>query len=275
MLSEPAIYTGTLRHRRFRPRRHEFSYSLFMAMLDVDRIPETMSRSACSSYNRFNWASYCERDHFGDPQRTLRDRVEADARSHGIVLPDGPIFLLTNLRYLGYCFNPISLFYCCDRSGNVGTVLAEVNNTFGESRNYWLWRGNRIEAANSLRYRTGKSLHVSPFMPMELDYEFTLTEPEESLVAHMETVDGGDRLFDATLVMERREWSAASLRGALVRQPWMTAKVIAAIHWEAARLWLKEVPVFTHPGRVSGEGAGVDKVSTRHARVRAPHGGTE
>ena len=253
MLTGPAIYTGTLRHRRFRPEPHQFTYSLFMAMLDVDRIPETMARSRISSYERFNWASFWEQDHFGDPKLRLRARIAADARENGVELPDGPIYLLTHLRYAGYCFNPISLFYCCDGQGHVGAVLAEVRNTFGESRNYWLWAANRLEGGNSLRYKAEKSLHVSPFMPMELDYVFTLTEPGEKLVAHMETVDGGDALFDATLTLERREWSAANLRRELLRQPWMTAKVIGAIHWEALRLWIKKVPVFTHPAKIAGK----------------------
>src|SRR3954471_6136794 len=99
-MPESAIYQGTLRHRRFRPARHEFSYSIFMAFLDIDQIPELMNRSAVSSYNRWNWASFDQRDHFGDPSAPLRDRLQADAAAHGIQLPSGPVFLLTHLRYL-------------------------------------------------------------------------------------------------------------------------------------------------------------------------------
>jgi DUF1365 family protein len=246
----PAIYSGTLRHRRFRPVPHEFTYSVFMALLDIDRIPETMRLSHWSSYNRFNWASYDERDHAGDPARPLRERLEVDAKANGVPLPDGPIFLLTNLRYLGYCFNPISLYYCCGREGDVPVVLAEVHNTFGELRNYWLWSGNRTPSDNSLRFRCPKTMHVSPFMGMNLDYDFVLTRPEDRLVAHMNTLEGGDRLLDATLTLEREPWTASNLRRALMRQPWMTAKVISAIHWEALRLFVKRVPVFTHPNKV-------------------------
>ncbi len=143
MIPDPGLYTGTLRHRRFRPRKHEFTYKLFMAWLDIDRIPELMAQSPWTSYNRFNWASFAERDHFGDPRLPLRERVAQDARIHGVPLPDGPIFLLTHLRYLGYCFNPISFYFCYDRSGRLDTILAEVNSTFGESRNYWLWPKNQ------------------------------------------------------------------------------------------------------------------------------------
>ena len=249
----PSLFTGTLRHRRFEPRKHEFSYTLFMAWLDIDRIPETLATSPFTSYNRFNWASFQERDHFGDPQLPLRQRVMNDAREHGVELPDGPIFLLTHLRYLGYCFNPISFYFCYDQSGSIHSVLAEVNSTFGESRNYWLTEQNRQRSANALHYRCAKAMHVSPFMDMNLDYEFVLTEPGEELVAHMTTFERGSTTppsFDATLALEREPWTARNLGRILLLHPWMTAKVIGAIHWQALLLFLKRVPVFSHPARL-------------------------
>jgi uncharacterized protein len=265
MIPEAGLYTGTLRHRRFRPREHEFTYKLFMAWLDIDRIPELMGKSPWTSYNRFNWASFEERDHFGDPRLPLRERVAQDARTHGVPLPEGPIFLLTHLRYLGYCFNPISFYFCYDRSGHLDTILAEVNSTFRESRNYWLWRKNRQfsadplepdSSATVLRYRCPKTMHVSPFMDMNLDYEFVLTEPGEKLVAHMNTIGRGPAFeffrpsFDATLALEHEPLTKRTLGLALLRHPWMTAKVIGAIHWEALCLFLKRLPVYTHPARV-------------------------
>lgn len=251
MIPAPGIYSGTLRHRRFAPRRHAFTYTVFLAWLDIDRIPETMAQTRWSGYNRFHWASFEERDHFGDARLRLRQRVEADARERGITLPDGPIYLLTHLRYLGYCFNPISLYYCYDRAGRVQTVLAEVNSTFGESRNYWLSTGNRQPSSNALRYRCPKSMHVSPFLGMQMDYEFVLTEPGEGLVAHMNTSEAGaSPIFDATLTLRHEPWTPRNVLRALLRHPWMTAKVILAIHWQALRLWLKRVPVYTHPARV-------------------------
>lgn len=244
---ESGIFRGTLRHRRFDPVRHEFTYSLFMAFLDIDRLPELMRAAPFLSLNRRNIASFYEADHFGDRTKPLRKRVEEDAAAHGISLPDGKIFLLTNLRYLGYAFNPISLYYCYNRAGKLEMVLAEVNNTFGETKNYWLTTLNQLPASNARRYRCPKAMHVSPFNKMELDYEFVLTEPGEALVAHMNTLDDGKHFFDATLSLRREEWSARSAGLALLRFPWMTAKVIAAIHWEALRLWLKKAPVYTHP----------------------------
>jgi len=230
---------------------HEFRYPVFLALLDIDRIPETMGISPVSGYNRFAWASFHEKDHFGDPGLPLRQRLETAAAEAGVSLPKGRVMLLTNLRYLGYCFNPISFFYFVDEAGEVPVVLAEVNNTFGEHQNYWLWKGNR-QGEHGLRFSCEKVMHVSPFMPMELGYEFALTAPGRTLTAHMETVDGGAPLFDATLTLERHAWTRGELLRTLLAHPAMTAKVIFAIHWEALRLWLKRVPVFTHPDRREG-----------------------
>ena len=239
----PGVYSGRVRHRRFGPKAHEFTYNVFLTLLDVDRIKELCGVSRLVSYNRFNWASYWERDHFGDARLPLRERLRRDAAAHGHALPDGPVYLLTNLRYLGYVFNPISIYYCYDRAERLRLVLAEVNNTFGESHNYWL------EMSPGARPRAAKQMHVSPFHAMEMEYEFVLGEPRETLVAHMNTMERGERTFDATLTLRREEWSAGALRRALWRHPWMTAKVIAAIHWEALRLWAKGLKVYTHPAR--------------------------
>ena len=126
---DSGLFVGTLRHRRFTPVAHAFTYPLFMVLLDIDRVPELMHVSAVTSYNRWNWASFDDRDHLGDPSRPLRERLVVDATRHGIELPAGPIFLLTHLRYLGYCFNPVSFFYCFDRADRLQVVLAEVSNT--------------------------------------------------------------------------------------------------------------------------------------------------
>jgi uncharacterized protein len=248
---QTGIYIGRLRHRRFQPVLHEFSYPIFMVLLDVDRIPSLMHVSPVAAYNRFAWASFWERDHFGDPSLPLRERLRIDAAAEGIELPEGPIYLLTHLRYLGYTFNPVSFFYCCDSQGRIELILAEVSSTFGESRNYWLNRSNRLESQNSLRYRVPKKLHVSPFMKMQLDYTFVFTPPGENLIAHMNTLDGGTAFFDATLELSRRPWTARSLHSALAQHPFVTLKVIAAIHWEALKLYFKRVPVFVKPKTAS------------------------
>jgi len=245
---ESGIYSGTLRHRRFTPARHEFTYPLFMVFLDIDRLPELMKVSPLAGYNRQNWVSYQERDHFGDPTRTLRERVSRDAEQNNVVLPEGRIFLLTHLRYLGYNFNPVSFFYCFDRDEKLQMVVAEVNNTFGETANYWLTPAVERPAGENKRYRFRKQFHVSPFLKLGQEYDWTFTPPGERLVSESVSYENGREIFDSTLKLERREWSRAELHRALLRFPWMTAKVITAIHWQALRLLLKRVPVVAHPG---------------------------
>ena len=248
---DSALYIGKLRHRRFSPKKHAFEYPVFLSFLDVDEIPQLMQRSRLSSYGRWNLLSYFERDHFGDPAKVLRKRIEEDARKHDIVVPDGKMFLLTHLRYFGYVFNPVSFFYFYDSAGKLQQMMAEVNNTFGESHNYWLTPENERAVVAARRYTCEKCMHVSPFMGMDVEYDWIFTEPGEKLVAHMNTIQNGKPFFDATLELTRREWTSAELRRIALAYPFMTARVIGAIHWEALKLWLKRVPVFAHPAKLA------------------------
>lgn len=238
-MTSSGIFTGTLRHRRFTPVAHEFVYPLFMVLLNIDRIPDLMRVSTFTSVNRWNWASFHDGDHLGQAGLPLRERLVADAAKSGVSVPDGPIFLLTHLRYLGYCFNPVSFYYVFDRGGRIATVLAEVRNTFGGAHNYWLRPDG---SGRTFRASAGKSLYVSPFLPVDVDYTFALTPPEDRLVIHMKTLNAGETILDATLLLERRPWTAAELRRQLVRHPAMTASVIAGIHWQALTLWWKGAP---------------------------------
>ncbi|MEO8075219.1 MAG: DUF1365 domain-containing protein [Acidobacteriota bacterium] len=250
MVIDSGLFVGTLRHRRLAPVPHTFTYRLFMALLDIDRVPELMRVSRLTSYNRWNWASFDDRDHLGDATRPLRQRLASDAARHDLDLPDGRIFLLTHLRYLGYGFNPVSFFYCFDAAERLQAVLAEVSNTFGGTHNYWL---RPDPASRAFRAAAAKSLYVSPFMPADLDYAFAFTPPAGRLVAHMQTIRQGSVLFDATLSLERRPWNATEIRRALLRHPVMTASVVAGIHWQALKLWWKGVPWVP---RVTDEGLG-------------------
>ncbi len=236
------IYTGKVKHRRYGPVAHSFEYTMFMAYLDVDRLPEMMSVSRLCGYEQAALLTYRESDHFGDPRLGLRERLALDAAAQGFLLPDGPIYLLTHLRYAGYCFNPISIFYCYERGASEPTlVMAEVKSTFGESHNYWL-PGLRADGVV-------KQLHVSPFNTMDNEYGFRLTAPGKNLVAHIDSFRAGERFFDATLTLDWSPWTAGNLRRAAFAFPFMTLKVIAAIHWEALRLFFKRLPFVPHPSK--------------------------
>jgi DUF1365 family protein len=142
------------------------------------------------------------------------------------------------------------LFYCFDRTERLQVVLAEVSNTFGGSHRYWL---RPDQNSRTFCAAAAKSLYVSPFMPVDLDYTFALTPPTRHLVVHMETSQAGSVGFDATLSLERRPWTAPEIRRALMRHPAMTARVTAGIHWEALKLWWRGVPVLP---RATADGVG-------------------
>ncbi len=244
-----ALFTGFVRHRRFSPRKHDFTYPVFMALLDVDDLAGSMAVSRLLGYNRFAWAGFDERDHLGDPQRPLRDRLRDDAEAQGHAFPEGRVELLTNLRFWGYCFNPVSYIYAYDLEGRLALLGAEVTNTPWKERIvYWM----RPETeAKAWAFTVPKAMHVSPFMPMDLSYRWTLTPPGEALKVRMALHQGVDLVFDADLDLARRPWTAREIRRVLLRFPFHTLKVISAIHWEALKLWLKQTPIHTHPSKTA------------------------
>lgn len=246
------IYRGRVRHRRYAPRSHQFSYSLFMVYLDLAELDQVFKGRWLWSTRRFNLAWLRRRDHVGDPRQPLdaavRDLVETETGRR----PDGPIRLLTHLRYFGYCFNPVSFYYCFDRDDRrVETIVAEVNNTPWNERHCYVLPAQGRPPQRVHRHRFSKAFHVSPFMPLQQSYDWRLSEPGELLAVHMENHEGEGKKFDATLRLERVPISAFELARTLFAFPFMTGKVIAGIYFEALRLWLKRTPFFSHPAHDS------------------------
>lgn len=203
------------------------------------------------SARRFALARFRREHHLGDAavplDQAVRDLVKSETGSS----PGGPIRLLTNLSYFGYCFNPVSFYYCFDEDDQqVEAIVAEVNNTpWGERYCYVLSeKMNQGKAANK-RYSPAKEMHVSPFMPMDIDYDWRFSSPAEHLSVHMENSRKGRKIFDATLEFKRSEINAGSLARVLLFYPLMTLKIVFAIHWQALRLWMKRVPVYDHPAK--------------------------
>ena len=239
------IYSGTVRHRRFAPRDHEFRYSLFMMYIDLEELPDLFRGRWLWSADRPAPARFRRADYLGDPAIPLDQAVRDEAERLTGRRPTGPIRLLTHLRYWGFCFNPVSFYFCFDEADErVESVLAEITNTPWKERHvYALERSGE----GPIRGSFDKRFHVSPFMDMDQTYHWNLTEPAHTLAIHMENRKAGGSLFDATLTLQREEITPGSLARALLRHPFMTGKVIAGIHWQALKLWLKRVPVIDHP----------------------------
>ena len=250
-IPRPALYTGTVRHRRFHPKAHTFSYPLSYAFLDIDRIPDLCRISPLLSYNRWNWASFHDADHLGESALPLRARLEADAASQGVELPKGAVYLLALLRYAGHCFNPVSYFYCYDEEGHLERICAEVCNTpWKERHTYWMDVATEHPGQEGRSFDVMKAFHVSPFMDMDCRYRWTFTDPGDSLKVHIAEYGQEVFFFDVDLDLRREEWSGFSLLKSLIRFPFQTVGVIVAIHWEALHLWIKRVPVYTHPKKL-------------------------
>ena len=247
---ESCLYTGMVRHRRFSPRPHAFRYRLFMVYLDLDELDTLFSGRWLWSSSRWAPARFRREDHLGDPARSLKDCVLDCVEEAAGYRPEGPVRLLTHLRYFGFVMNPVSFYYCFSPDGQyVDHVLLEVHNTPWKERHIYVEtppRGRRPGAAMRLDFR--KAFHVSPFMEMDMRYHGALNPPGERLLAHLENYRDGERVFDATLTMSRKPINAWNLNTTLLRFPFMTGQVLAAIYYEALKLWWKKIPYVPHPG---------------------------
>jgi uncharacterized protein len=250
-MMKSCIYEGQVRHRRFAPRSHEFSYGLYLMYIDLDELPGIFDRFWFWSARRFNLAWFRREDHMGDATRLLKDVVREKIETATEFKPLGPIRLLTHFRYFGYGFNPVSFYYCFDEQDEkIETIVCEVNNTpWGEQHLYVLPRTEDRGQGDHMQFLHSKEFHVSPFMPMDIDYDWRFTKPSELLNVHMENYRQGLKLFDATLTLERTTISSFNLARILVQYPWVTAKVVVGIYFEALRLWLKKTPLYSHPDK--------------------------
>jgi DUF1365 family protein len=235
-----AIYTGAVMHRRFVPRAHRFRYQGFWLLVNVDSLPGLRSRLL--SHNRFNLFSLFDRDHGDGGARPLGDQARALLRAHGIDIGGGQIELLCMPRTLGYSFNPLSIYFCRSGDGAPAALIYEVHNTFGERHSYVLPAPEGYG-----RHSCPKRFYVSPFLDMDMSYDFTVTPPGDRLAVAIRVRRGAQTAMTACMAGERRALTDRALLGCFLRMPAITLKVIAAIHWEALRLWLKGLKLTPRP----------------------------
>lgn len=245
------LYVGQVKHRRFSPVEHQFHYRMFMLYLDLDELPTLFDRFLLWSARGFNLAWFNRKKHLGNPQQNLKQSVvELVQQRSGITL-EGPVRLLTHLSYFGYGFNPVSFYYCYDKSGEkLQVIVAEVNNTpWNEQYCYVLDAPQSSNSGRLFSYELEKAFHVSPFQPMNYHYRWFFNQPDKTLSVHMENYDAETKIFDATLQLKRQTISSASLARSLLSYPLITVKVSVAIYYQALRLWLKRTPFYDHPGQ--------------------------
>jgi len=236
-----ALYSGLVVHQRFKPRRHRLRYRLDQILFDLDAMPALR----LFSHNRFNLVSFHDRDHLDGSGTDLRVQVRNALAEAGLAPDDGPIRLLCMPRILGHAFNPISVFFCHRRDNSLLALLYQVNNTFGQRHSYLIPVEDPV--ATTIRQQCDKAFYVSPFMRMDMTYAFRVVPPDETIAVVVHGDDADGRVITAAFAGRRKVLSDTALLGLLLRHGMLSLKVLAAIHWEAAKLWLKGLRIQPRP----------------------------
>ncbi len=254
-----AIYQGTVRHRRFSPKKHDFSYQVFMMYLDIQELNKVLSLSRFWSVSTWAPARFKRSDFHINKKHTnngnakdlptiddaVRDTVEQETGAR----PTGPIRMLVNLRYWGYSINPLSTYYCFDDAGEkIVAIVAEVHNTPWNERHAYILTGEDFDRKQTCTFK--KEFHVSPFNPLDMNYHWQSTMPAKTLCIHLENWQQDTKIMDATMTLTRTPINEKNMNAILIHFPWMTVKVVMAIYWQALKLWLIGIPTFNHSKKI-------------------------
>jgi len=246
-----AIYTGLVTHQRFSPKAHSFRYRMFMMYLDLDELPHLFDGFKHWSYLHKNWAWFKRADYYGNPELPLKQEISALVTRATGAAPHGAIRMLTNLRYFGHCFNPVTFYYCFAADGvTLQAIVSHITNTpWGDDHAYVhdFKATKTITSTGMSAFKLDKTFHVSPFMPMDIEYDWAFKLPQAQILVHMKNLQHGEQVFNATLSLKRQEISEQALNWILVTYPLMTIKFVAAIYWNALLLWCKRTPFYPRP----------------------------
>lgn len=242
-----ALYLGEVMHVRLKPFGHRFTYRVMSLLIDLDRLDEARRMSWLFGVNGPGLFSFHERDHGPRDGSPLRTFVATIASAQGIDLAGGKVTLLCYPRLLGYVFNPLSVYFCYDRTEALRLIIYEVRNTFGEIHHYVCPVAARDSASGYIRQSHDKQLYVSPFIEMDARYHFRIAPPSETVKLRILETDAEGPLLTATFKGYRQPLATLRLIAAALSFPLMTLKIIAAIHWEALKLWIKGARLVPRP----------------------------
>jgi DUF1365 family protein len=237
-------------HHRLAPKEYRFKHRVFLMSLDLDELPQLDHQLRWFGVNRPNFYSFWNSDHLQlNAAQNVRSNLTAWLATQGVALPpDTRIQLITLPRVFGYVFNPVSFYFCLAADGKPLCAVAEVRNTFGELKPYWVprWPETAKTGATNATFRrlVPKEFYVSPFSDLTVSFDFRFRTPGEQLSLRVNDVAKGQTVLRTTLAGTRRELTDAELVRLTLRYPLVTLRVIMLIHWHALRLWLRRVPWF-------------------------------
>lgn len=244
MTLRSSLYVGSVMHRRLRPGVHRFRYRAFWFLLDLDELDELSRKLRWFSYNSPNIFSFYDADHGDGTATPIRTQIERQLAEAQVDLAGGRILLLCMPRTLGYCFNPISIYFCYRADASLAAVVYQVHNTFRERHSYVI----RVEDQNTpLHQRSKKLFYVSPFLDMDMRYDFRITGPDERIAVGICASSCQKPVLNAVLAGVRSDLADRNLMSVFVKIPALTIKVLAAIHWEALRLWARGIGLRQRP----------------------------
>ena len=244
--AEAALYHGKVVHKRFTPVRHQLSYRVFSMLLPLEDIDEVCDRTSFLSHNRFNLVSFHDRDHGLRDGSGVAEFVTQTMQAVGVDTDACDLLVLCYPRVLGYCFNPLTTYFAVTEAGDITAMLYEVSNTFGEHTHYLVTGGTTRNG--TLEQGCAKAFHVSPFNEADGEYGFRVTTPGENICVGVSLRREDTAILNAYFSGSKTKLTSRTLLSAVARQPLMTWKVIAGIHFEALRLWMKGLKLRRKPG---------------------------
>ena len=267
-----ALYVGDVMHARLKQVGHRFSYRVMSLLIDLDRLEVADRQTRLFGVNRRALYSFHEADHGDRDGSSLRLYAQRCAAEHGIDLTGGRVLLLCYPRLFGYTFNPLSVYYCYRADGQPALLIYEVRNTFGDIHAYVLpvTRGDISPAG--IRQTQDKRFYVSPFVEMAMRYHFRVMLPQDRVKLRILETNSEGPLLSATFNGQRRILTTRELLRSFFSLPLVTLKIIAAIHWEALRLWLKGVRLVPRPGKTADESLATGARSDYIPSVTSIHG---
>jgi DUF1365 family protein len=248
-----AIYSGWVSHQRFKPKPHGFRYQVFMMFLNLDELPTLFKNYKFWAYQRRNLAWFKRADYYGNAEIPLKQAIANAVENVTGKRPEGAICMLTNMRYFGHCFNPVTFYYCFNaQSTALQAMVSHITNTPWNEDFIYVHDFANTSACNenSASFQFGKSFHVSPFMPMDIDYDWSFKLEDNQILIRMQNMQQGQIMFNAVLSLQRQAITETKLNWLLLSYPFMTMKVVAAIYWNALLLWLKRVPFYSNPNLI-------------------------